>query len=320
MRNVWIIGIVLGGCASLNTRLPDVSPALIDQEQSQQEAAAFEQRSRLQARFYPIADKVLSANSDLCENTRLDIGVVTESAEDFPKKLREAAKRELGLTETPQVTYVRPGSPAEEAGINIGDRLSLNGSDPVSGHSREFEAAINSGQTITIMSGERNRDVVFEPETRCDYQLRLKMSAAINAYANGKAIVMNAGMMNFAASDDELAYVIGHELAHNTQGHIRKTITNFVLSGFATRYTRPFESEADYVGLYYMARAGYDPEGVEDMWRRLAQQSLRPVYKAKTHPTFPTRTVRIKAARDEITGKQSRGEPLVPNPRSDKAP
>ncbi len=144
------------------------------------------------------------------------------------------------------------------------------------------------------------------------------MSASINAFANGKAIVMNAGMMTFAASDDELAYVIGHELAHNTQGHIRKTITNLVLTGFATRYTRPFESEADYVGLYYMARAGFNPDGVEDLWRRLARQTLRPVYKAKTHPTFPTRTIRIKATQEEILQKQSQGDPLIPNFKSDK--
>ncbi|MEM9600514.1 MAG: M48 family metalloprotease, partial [Pseudomonadota bacterium] len=105
--------------------------------------------------------------------------------------------------------------------------------------------------------------------------------------------------------------------AHNTMGHIRKVISNLILSGFATRYTRPFESEADYVGLYYMVRAGFEPDGVEEFWRRLADVDPRSVNRAKTHPTFPDRYLRIAAARKEIRDKQAAGEPLMPNFKSD---
>ena len=60
--------------------------------------------------------------------------------------------------------------------------------------------------------------------------------------------------MEFVESDKELALIIGHELAHNTMGHIRKALGNYVVTLGGTRYTRPFESEADYVGLLYGAR------------------------------------------------------------------
>ena len=89
------------------------------------------------------------------------------------------------------------------------------------------------------------------------------------------------------------------------------------LSGFATRYTRPFESEADYVGLYYMVRAGFNPDNVEAFWRRLAEVDPRSVNRAKTHPTFPDRYVRLAAAREEILSKQAAGEPLLPNFKED---
>jgi len=96
-------------------------------------------------------------------------------------------------------------------------------------------------------------------------------------------------------------------------GHIRKIVSNIILSLGGTRYTRPFESEADYVGLYYMARAGYSLEKVEEVWRRLALTNPKSVARAKTHPTYPNRYLRIAATRDEIETKKAKGEILLPN-------
>ena len=126
--------------------------------------------------------------------------------------------------------------------------------------------------------------------------------------------------MDFAQSDDELALIVGHELAHNTMGHIRKSITNYIISFGGTRYIRPFESEADYVGLYYLIRAGYSPRGVEDFWQRLATVAPKGINRAKTHPTFPDRFLRIRAAQDEMLEKQKTGAPLIPNFLSEYAP
>ena len=119
--------------------------------------------------------------------------------------------------------------------------------------------------------------------------------------------------MDFVQSDDELALIIGHELAHNTMGHIRKVLSNYIISFGGTRYTRPFESESDYVGLYYLVRAGYSPEGVESFWQRLSTKAPRGINRAKTHPTFPDRYLRIQAARKEIQTKQKTNSLLVPN-------
>jgi len=120
--------------------------------------------------------------------------------------------------------------------------------------------------------------------------------------------------MEFANRDEELALVVGHELAHNTMGHIRKSIQNYILlSGFATRYTRPFESEADYVGLYYMARAEYSMDGVEKFWRRLGVKNPKSIVRAKTHPITPGRLLSIRAAAEEIQSKKQEGTDLIPN-------
>ena len=95
--------------------------------------------------------------------------------------------------------------------------------------------------------------------------------------------------------------------------HIRKGIQNRILSGFATRTTRPFEAEADYVGLYYMARAGYATQDVEMFWQRLGVQNPKNIMRAKSHPITPSRLLSIRLTAKEIEAKQQAGEPLVPN-------
>ena len=310
-RWLAIIPLVLLGCTSLNTRLPDTDDVAVQKEKIAQEQAAFEEIDRLRARLDTVAHRVLSANADLCEKTAPDPGLKTQSLKSFPKELREGARRELGLGDKHLVVYVRPGSSADKAGLQKGDQIF--GKDGVlSAPGKTLNWHLKEGVKIQKSRLGVKENISLEGDNACYYPALLRMSSAINAYANGKSIIVTAGMMNFVKSDDELAYIIGHELAHNTQSHIRKSVTNYVLSLGGTRYTRIFESEADYVGLYYMARAGYDPANVEDLWRRLALQSLRGIGRAKTHPAYPNRSVQIEATRAEIAAKTSAGEPLIP--------
>jgi hypothetical protein len=66
-----------------------------------------------------------------------------------------------------------------------------------------------------------------------------------------------------------------------------------------------------------MVRAGYSPDNVEAFWRRLADIDPRSVHRAKTHPTFPDRYLRLAATREEILRKQAADEPLIPNFKDD---
>jgi len=233
--------VIFGGCAGLDTRLPEISAPDLAKETQFQETEALRKIESDAGKLLNAAWPVLTANADLCPKVRPAIGVKTHSLESYPKRLRSTSV------------------------------------------------------------------------TACDYKPRLISSTAINAYADGRNITFTTAMMEFTQSENELAMIIGHELAHNTMGHIRKVIGNYIFSLGATRYTRPFESEADYVGLYYLARAGYSTEGVEDFWQRLAKVSPKSINRAKTHPTFPDRYLRIKAARKEILAKQEAGVPLYPN-------
>ena len=311
---VVTLGLVLASCASIDARLPEIDTPALATERTRQEVEAFRRMDALQTRLMGVAERVRQSNADICPRTRPGVGVKTHTLGNYSKHLKTAAARELGAAEEPRVLTVVPGSEADRAGIRRGDALLVDGV-AVSHGSKAFREAVVSGP-VTVRRGGEAREVRLSPVAECGYDVRLRMSSAINAFATGKTITVTSGMMDFVESDDELALILGHELAHNTQGHIGKIVRTYIFSLGGTRYARPFESEADYVGLYYMARAGYELEGVEEFWARLALLSPRNTNRAKTHPTTPERFVRIRAARDEIAAKRAAGEPLLPNYRN----
>lgn len=92
-----------------------------------------------------------------------------------------------------------------------------------------------------------------------------------NARAMGNgAIWVNTGLLN-DPSDDELAVVLGHELAHYTYEHTRQSVRNGKLSLLAweSGYSRSLEDQADRVGLRYAYEGGFDVERAIDMWSRV---------------------------------------------------
>jgi predicted Zn-dependent protease len=95
----------------------------------------------------------------------------------------------------------------------------------------------------------------------------------------------------------------------NTQG----TFTKAGMRIGADHANVEFEAEADYVGMYYMARAGYSTAGVEDIWRKMAVEAPQSIFIKSDHPTTPARFLAIAATSSEIEAKRTKGEPLTPN-------
>ena len=314
MKRVLIFSLFLTACASIQTQIPGISQSTISTEQELQEKSAFDNIEVLMARLNRVAAPILETNKELCPKTWLDIGVTTHSLKSYSKYLKDAAKRELGAKKDVSILHVRPGSTAHKAGLRRGDIILSSTEKPVSATGKRFQILLEENpKEIKVKRGDDTFSVNVKPVEICKYPVRLSQTSTITAYADGKKITMTAGMMNFVKSDDELALIIGHELGHNTMGHIRKVVTNLIVTLGKTRYTRPFESEADYVGMYYMVRAGYNPNNVEDVWRRLALTNPKSVVRAKTHPAYPDRYLRLAATRDEIKKKQAAGEVLIPN-------
>jgi len=307
-----IFALTLSACAGINTRLPSIAAPDLAAETQAQETKALRRIERQTQRLLNVGWPILSANAELCPRRAPAIGVKTHSDESYSKRLRDGAARVLGADDVSRVFAVAEGSPAQMSGLQRGDVLLNADAEPTKPHGEDWEAQLETGR-INVRRGETVLSLEVQPAEICNYALRLSSSGAVNAYADGRNITVTTAMVDFVNSDQELALIIGHELGHNAMGHIRKIVGNFIISLGGTRYTRPFESEADYVGLYYMVRAGFAPDGVEDFWRRLSVVAPRGINRAKTHPRFPDRYLRIAAARREILAKQAAGAPLVPN-------
>lgn len=177
--------------------------------------------------------------------------------------------------------------------------------------------------------------------SNCNYSIHLENDNALNAYADGKRVVITTAMLTFTDNDEQLAHVIAHEMAHNMLGHVQAQQTNTTLGsivgiaadmlatsqGFETggqlgklgatagqlRYSKGFEREADYVGLYIVARAGYNPAGAAELWRRMSAADPNGIYAGSTHPSNPERYVAIQQIAEEIQAKKNTSQALIPS-------
>jgi predicted Zn-dependent protease len=256
-------------------------------------------------------------------------------------KFRDAAISTLNLNEKLRVIYVISGSPAEKAEIQPGDIiLGMNGQEAPTGADarkafRKFIKQTKGDIHISMEGTSGVRQVTMSPLQSCDYGVELVEDEKINAHAGLTSIAVTRGMLRYADDDNELALVVSHELAHVAMGHVEKTLERatggFLVDmvfavvlgvdtqGFFTKtaakiYSKEQEAEADYVGLYLMARAGYEFRDAANFWRRMAMISPGSIGEGHwaTHPSTAKRFAAIKKTVDEIKAKKDAGLPLAP--------
>lgn len=147
----------------------------------------------------------------------------------------------------------------------------------------------------------------------------------------GGKVAVYTGILPVTQDDDGLAVVMGHEVAHATARHGAERVSQGTLTkilavggglalgggdrqrtdqiagalgagaavGVILPFSRKQESEADRIGLRYMARAGYDPEAAVGFWQRMSAGAggggKKPPEFLSTHPSDDTRIAQIKA-------------------------
>jgi Zn-dependent protease with chaperone function len=230
-------------------------------------------------------------------STRKDLGAVVWSLANFPNPVdRTRLERLYNLTEAVTVALAIEGGPARKAGLRPGTIIThVDGIElPVGpGATARFialsnEAASRGNVSLRLSDGAER---LIQPELVCSSPVLLVRSEDMNAATDGKAVAMTTGLYGLLRSDDEIAVVLGHELAHILLGHTR--------SGSAADPSR--ETDADRAGLELAARAGYDIAAAPALWSRLNNTRIAPGL-ATTHPTGPAREAAIRKAVQEIRG------------------
>ena len=166
-------------------------------------------------------------------------------------------------------------------------------------------------------------EVLEPPYNDIEWELAIFESESVNAFAMpGGKIGVLSGLLRVTENQDQLATVIGHEIAHVTAEHSvnrakQAGLTSFGINavaiilgggysgatytaqqalaagaafGISLPYKRGQETEADVIGLEYMARAGFDPRQSVPLWQRMdASAGKKPAEFLSTHPASETR-------------------------------
>lgn len=216
--------------------------------------------------------------------------------------------------------------------LKRGDVITQVGDKPVA-TMEDYRPEPGPTLRLTIRRGNEAHEVVVERE-RLPRALGIVFvdSEIENAFAGPGWVVVTSAMLKFVDDDDQLAALLGHEMAHVIDGHAEKKVTpgsvlkgvftlgvvvpaeiavpaagqllNGLTQGIENRFNRDQERVADREGIAYAARAGFDPNGAIRLLEKLAQQ--RPVGAVAlffdAHPSYPER---IEEARQAVAAVES---------------
>lgn len=238
-------------------------------------------------RLATIAYRIAAANTYACTTREVITGLVLHDLTRYDHSVRPAVARAFSMATGFGILAIVPGSVAAQAGLRIDDEIITVGPysvEDAQAHTRpksyqrmeRFHAlahrALANGQTeLLIRRGGRLLRLAMRAQHGCGGKLALTSSSTLNAWADGKHVVVTTGMTALSRSDDEIAFVIAHEMAHNMLNHFRHDGHSRGIFGFS-RIKRG-EIEADTYAVELMKSAGYQPAGgisfLENARRRL---------------------------------------------------
>jgi hypothetical protein len=182
---------------------------------------------------------------------------------------------------------------------------------------------------VTEYVNRIGQNLVRNSDAKVPFTIKVVDSDEINAMAlPGGFFYVNSGLILAADNEAELAGVMAHEIAHvalrhGTRGQTRADIANIMSIplifvgggiGYAARevagiglpmtflkFSRGFEAEADYFGVQYMYKSGYDPNEFVNFFEKIqAQEKKKPGSLSKAFATHPQTPDRIEKTQEEI--------------------
>jgi Zn-dependent protease with chaperone function len=193
----------------------------------------------------------------------------------------------------------------------------------------ERQAKVVDDPIIAEYVNRVGQNLVRNSDAKVPFTIKVLDTEEVNAFAlPGGFFFVNSGLVLKADSEAELAGVMAHEIAHvacrhgtrqATKGDIAQIATIPLIfmggwTGYAIRqgmglaipmgflaFSRGMEAEADYFGLQYMYKAGYDPTAFVDFFEKIETlEKKKPGSVAKVFSTHPMTDDRIKKSQEEI--------------------
>ncbi|MFC0102551.1 M48 family metallopeptidase [Sphingopyxis terrae] len=283
----------------------------------------------LEARVATIGYRLTTGNAPWCARVQPQFGWLWGDPRLYSDAQRPAAEAAYGAasTDTPFLAAVAAGSPAAAAGLHAGSLVQgLPGSAPPQGEGSDPYARIAALERLfaglpsdrPTMLDTGKAPVRIVPVVGCATDFRVDARDRPDGAADGRLVVISAGLAQFAKDDAELATAIAHELAHNILGHRARLDAAGVDRGLLQQFGRnarlfkQTEIEADRLSPWLMANAGYDPRAAVRFWTAFGQRAGRPLLQAGTHPRWQDRAASIEKEVRAIEAQRAAGQPLAP--------
>jgi len=198
-------------------------------------------------------------------------------------------------------------------------------------YAQQVEASVKLVQdpVVTEYVNRIGQNLVRNSDAKVPFTIKVVDSDEINAFAlPGGFFYVNSGLIIAADNESELAGVMAHEIAHVAARHATRQMTRAQYANFATvplifvgggigyaaynamslalpltflSFSRGFEAEADYLGLEYMYKTGYDPQSFIAFFEKVeAKEKKKPGTLAKAFSTHPPTPDRIEKSQEEI--------------------
>jgi len=193
----------------------------------------------------------------------------------------------------------------------------------------ESTSKLITDTAVTEYVNELGQNLVRNSDSRVPFKFKVIDSDDVNAFAlPGGFFYVNTGLILAAESEAELAGVMAHEIAHVAACHAARSRTRGQLMDYASlplsmvggplgfaayeawsvatplmfmKFSRRFETEADFLGVQYLYKAGYDPLALTTFFERISSlERTNQNRVAKAFNSHPQTRDRIKKAQQEI--------------------
>jgi beta-barrel assembly-enhancing protease len=275
-------------------------------------------------RLASVGYRLAAANSAFCKVRANNAGWVLHDIAQYPDEA--TARAAFEFDQPVQVAAVVAGGPADRAGIVAGDNFT--GMDdatlywpamPVGKSGYERLASMkqliierwsgHSGLAVKLSRRGAVKEATLAKNPVCASDFWVDTKAKLDAGADGERVRVTSGLMLFADTEDELAAVVAHELAHNLLDHR----TRLRSKGNRRSEVLATEIEADRLSVWLMANAGYDPAAALRFAERFGRKTGLGIFSDGTHLRWKNRVKTMRAETDLMAKTQKR-DGLLPPP------
>ncbi len=287
----------------------DQKPAVTDQNQSQTQ---------------PVADQDQPAADQKKDADKKDKKDKDKDKKDRDKEKKDAKNKHSGGKDDVDAIGNRKVAGWDWYSIESEIRMGKE-------YATQIEASLKlvTDPTINEYVNRVGQNLVRNSDAKVPFTIKVVDSDVINAMAlPGGFFYVNSGLILAADNEAELAGVMAHEIAHVAARHTTRQLTRYQFINYASlplifvgggiglaareaagigipmtflKFSRGFEAEADYLGIQYMYKAGYDPNEFVNFFEKIqAQEKKKPGSMAKVFTDHPQTPDRITKSQEEI--------------------